>query len=71
MTISNGCILCSSSSVMGIYVWKVVQLVKLVQVAISKCATLACGGTVCSTDEDWDEVDAIVACRQLEYAELG
>ena len=28
---------------MGIYVWKVVQLVKLVQVAISKCATLACG----------------------------
>ena len=28
-------------------------------------------GTVCDTDEDWDEVDATVACRQLEYAELG
>ena len=28
-------------------------------------------GTVCGTDEDWDEADATVACRQLEYAELG
>ena len=28
-------------------------------------------GTVCGTDEDWDEADATVACRQLEYAGLG
>ena len=28
-------------------------------------------GTVCGTDEDWDEADATVACRQLEYVELG
>ena len=57
---------------MGIYVWKMVQLVKLVQVAISKCAIYTgLWGTVCGTDEDWDEADATVACRQLEYAELG
>ena len=47
-----------------------VGTIELVSGIIEVCYT-GFWGTVCGRDEDWDVLDAMVACRQLGYAELG